>query len=422
MNQEESRSKVHLHALGCRTNQYEIEAYRTQLGGMGYESAQPGERADLCVINTCSVTAQAARESRRLIRKFARENPGAEIVVTGCLVDTEPGLQEQVPEITRLIPNKQKEELIRLLYPGLEEYPEFQIEQFQAHTRAFVKVQDGCNSYCTYCIIPYVRGRSRSRAKADILAEVGRLVGRGYREIVFTGINIGDYDGGEESSSLAELVAEADQIEGVERIRISSIDPDDVDEPLIEAVLEGKHTCHSFHLVLQSGSNVVLKRMNRKYTRQQFLRMAEQLRVADPDFTLTTDVIIGFPGESEKDLLETEEVIAEAGFLKVHLFPYSDRPRTRAMQYPDKIPPAEIAERKQRILRSAERAAFQRRAEFVGRRMELLTEGGGRGHTENFLPCLLEEGESLPSNQIVPVELVENLPDGLRALPCGEVR
>ncbi|MCB1137076.1 MAG: MiaB/RimO family radical SAM methylthiotransferase, partial [Chlamydiia bacterium] len=253
-------------SLGCRTNQYEGQAFRAQLDALGYRPASPGEEADVCIVNTCTVTEGADADSRHRIRRLARENPNAKLLVTGCLAERQPDLIAGIEGVDAVIPNAEKEQLLARLYPE-EELPEFKIDQFDGHTRAFVKVQDGCNSFCTYCIIPYVRGRSRSRSRTDILREIEGLIASGYKEIVLTGINIGDYDGGGDDT-LAGLVRAVDKLPGLERLRISSIDPDEVDADLLDAVVHGVHTCKSMHIVLQAGSNVVLKRMNRKYTRQ----------------------------------------------------------------------------------------------------------------------------------------------------------
>ena len=403
--------------LGCRTNQYESQAYTDQLLSLGMSQALETDVAEICVVNTCTVTESADSSSRHQIRQLAKQNPGAKILVTGCLAERDPNSIGQIEGVTHVVPNTRKESLLQEIFPE-EELPEFSIKSFEAHTRAFVKVQDGCNSFCTYCIIPYVRGRSRSRRLSEIIEEIKTLVSNGYKEIVLTGINIGDFDGapqeGEAPVRLAELVRTVDQVEGVERIRVSSIDPDEVDEELIDAVIQGKSTCHSFHIVLQSGSNVILKRMNRKYTKEVFLSTIERLKKASPDFTFTTDIIVGFPGESEADFTDTLEIMEKVRFAKVHMFPYSERKRTRAALVPGKVTPQVMQQRKRKLLTLAETASFALREEYLGRKMKVLIEseekdqkGVFSGHTENFLPVLVE-GADLVSNQIVEVELIEN--------------
>ena len=422
---QENQKKFKIVTLGCRTNQYESQGYIDQLKAMGYHSAIGGEEADLCIVNTCTVTESADSTSRHEIRQLARENPAAKLIVTGCAAEREPEKFLQLPGVTQIVPNKEKENLLNLVFPE-GDVPEFSIKNFEAHTRSFVKVQDGCNSYCTYCIIPYVRGRSRSRTIPEILKEVDSLIANGYKEVVLTGINIGDFDGNNEEKPdrLADLVRAVDKVPGLKRLRLSSIDPDEVDEDLMEAIISGQNTCPSMHVVLQSGSNVILKRMNRKYTRQIFMETVEKLRKAAPDFTFTTDVIVGFPGETEADFQETLEVMQEVKFAKVHMFPYSERPRTRAALYPNKVPQNIIKERKQKILHAAESIAFQLREEFLNRTLPVLTEkaeesrpGEISGHTANFLNVWVKGDYS--SNSLVEVRLIENTPTGLIGVPVA---
>lgn len=412
------QKKFKVVALGCRTNQYEAQAIRDQFLGLGYAQAADEEKADLYVVNTCTVTEQADNSSRHLIRSFIKENKGAEVVVTGCLADRDPQSVEAIQGVSKVVANKDKEFLVQALFPD-QEVPDFAIRDFDSHTRAFVKVQDGCNSFCSYCIIPYVRGRSRSRQLSEILREIEQLIASGFKEVVLTGINIGDFDGGvkvgESPVRLADLVRAVDALDGLERLRISSIDPDEVDDDLLEAVIKGKHCCPSMHIVLQSGSNAVLKRMNRKYTRQIFFDTIRRLKNAHPDFTFTTDVIVGFPAESEQDFDETIDAVTTVEFAKVHVFPYSKRPRTKAALFPDHVSKEVMTERKSRLLRCVEQTAYSLRGKYVGRTMKVLTETPeeehGFGHTENFLPVLLDR--PIAKNEIVTVKLLENRADYL---------
>jgi threonylcarbamoyladenosine tRNA methylthiotransferase MtaB len=396
--------------LGCRTNQYESQAYTDQLRAVGYAEAGEGEAAEICIVNTCTVTESADRSSRHEIRQLLRDHPGARVVVTGCMAESAPETILSLGQRVEIVPNARKEQLVPEILPEEEHLPEFNIQAFDAHTRAFVKVQDGCNSYCTYCIIPYVRGRSRSRQISEVVAEVRGLVANGYKEVVITGINVGDFDGG---GRLADLVRAVDAVEGLERLRISSIDPDEIDDDLADAVLNGKRTCPSMHIVLQAGSNVILKRMNRKYTKQIFLETVEKMVKRNPEFTVTTDVIVGFPGETEGDFEETMEIIRKVKFAKVHMFPYSPRKRTRAALYPNKVPVEVIRRRKQELLQLAERTAFQLREQSVGKTKMVLLENGNEGHTDNFLRVLVQGKR----NELVMCRLVENRPEGLVGVP-----
>ena len=398
--------KLKIITLGCRTNQYESELLQEQLCQNGYELAKDGQEADLCIVNTCSVTNQADATSRRQIRQAARLHPRARMIVTGCgAKDSLPAIDERI----EIAPDKDK------LAAQLTENSLLSscIEKFDGHTRAFVKVQDGCNAFCTYCIVPYVRGRSRSRPLDEIVREAAKLAANGYKEIVLTGINIGDYES--EGQRLPQLLQAVDPIPGLERVRISSIGPDAVDGDLIKAILQSAHICPNLHLVLQSGSNVVLKKMNRRYTRQEFLDTVERLLESNRDFTFTTDVIVGFPGETEADFQETCDVVRQVKFAKVHVFPYSPRSKTRAALYPVRVPPAVIRQRKEFLLALAGQTAHELRQQFIGRTMDALLEEGDEkfffGHTANFLPVKVAAG-SHQSGEIVQVLLAENGTDG----------
>lgn len=401
--------------LGCRTNQYESGAYCHQLDQLGYRQAKEGEKALIGIVNTCTVTASADSHSRHAISKLARENPGMQIWVTGCLAERDPEGLRKIEGVSAVVSNLEKEFLVQYLLPEAE-VPEFNIEVFEGHTRAFVKVQDGCNSFCSYCVIPYVRGRSRSRSVADIKAEVCQLIKSGYKEVVLTGINIGDYDGGDSPARLCDLIKEVDALPGLARLRLSSIDADEVDNDLQEALLKGKTTCPSLHIVLQSGSNYILKRMGRKYTRQIFIDTCLSLREKNPDFTFTTDIIVGFPGESEKDFEETLQVVEEIGFAKVHMFPYSPRPMTRAENFDGRVAASDLSRRKNMLSVLSEKVAFSMRSKYIGREMRALTEECDGpftvGHTDNFLRLKIKN-ISLDSNQLVRVRLTDNEPDAL---------
>lgn len=397
--------------LGCRTNQYESAAYETQLRALGWTK---GDDADLCIVNTCTVTEGADSSSRHQIRQLKRNNPRAKIIVTGCLAERLAKEIEAMEEVDLVVSNKDKEKLLEKIFPEIE-LPEFAIDQFGGHTRAFVKVQDGCNSFCTYCIIPYVRGRSRSRKINEILQEIKTLISRGYREVVLTGINIGDFDG-EGDKNLADLVRAVDKLEGLERLRLSSIDPDEVDEKLLSAIIQGNKTCHSMHIVLQSGSNEILKRMNRKYTREIFFETIDRLKAAAPDFTFTTDIIVGFPGEKETDFEQTLDAMRKAQFAKVHMFPYSPRERTRAALYDGQIPQSVMQRRKQKALCLAEEIALDLREKYIDQELDVLLEGREgeyfTGHSDNFLKVLVP-ALGRKSNEIIRVKCIKNSPEGL---------
>ncbi len=405
--------KYKVFTLGCRTNQYESQAYIDQLSSMGFTEAKGSEAAEICIVNTCTVTESADKKSLYQIRKLTTEHPEAKMIVTGCMSER---FNHEVPGATLTVPNKNKEKLLNLVYPE-EIIPEFSIKNFEAHTRAFVKVQDGCNSFCSYCLIPYVRGRSRSRKVGEIVTEVKELISNGYKEVVLTGINIGDFDG--DDKVLSDLVRIIDRIPGLQRLRISSIDPDEVSDDLLDAIVNGKTTCPSMHIVLQAGSNLVLKRMNRKYTRQDFFTTIERLLKSRSDFTFTTDVIVGFPGETDADFQDTMDVVKEISFAKVHIFPFSLRPKTRANRFHDPVPKEVIKARKGELMRATETIAFKYRQQYVGQERAVLLEkedpnrkGYIVGHTDNFLSVSIPS-KGVRSNEIVKVKCLENHPDGL---------
>lgn len=296
--------------LGCRVNQYEAQAYRDQLKTLGLrEEKEDSKPADLCIINTCAVTLSAESSSRNQIRKILKTNPTARVVITGCLTSFKKDLLKEFRNRCEFFSNKDKEDLIAKIFPYESIFPEFCIKNFSNRSRAFVKVQDGCNSFCTYCIIPYLRGRSRSREFISILSEVQGIVEKGFKEIVITGINVGDFNS--EEKSLGDLIRQLDKIQGLERIRISSIDPDDITDDLFDALVSTKKVCRSLHLVLQSGSNSILKRMNRKYNRSVFFNCIDRFRSFDSNFSISTDVIVKASRRPQGvEIVDSQELIS----------------------------------------------------------------------------------------------------------------
>ena len=398
--------------LGCRVNQYEAQAYRDQLLSIGCIPADNDQEADICIVNTCTVTSSAASKSRYQIRHIIRQNPNAEVYITGCLSDDDPEGIRSIEGVTGVISNSEKEHLLSTVFPDDIKLPEFAIKNFAGRTRAFIKIQDGCNSFCSYCIIPYVRGRSRSRKVKDILHEIKNLIEKGYREIVLTGINVGDFE--DDEYRLADLVGMIDDLSGIERLRISSLDPNDIDDELIKVICNGKHTCHSLHLVLQSGSNNVLKRMNRKYNRHNFLEVVNKFRSIDPDFGFSTDIIVGFPGETEQDFEDSLAVVREVLFSKVHMFPFSPREGTVAYKFENAISFDVIKDRKQYLSEVSNKCEHEWRERFVGRVVSVLTENRDMedekliwGHTDQFVSVVLKD-PSIDANVILEVKVLEN--------------
>lgn len=376
-----------LHNLGCKVNAYETEVMEEMLIENGYEIVDFDDIADVYVINTCSVTNIADRKSRQMIHKAARKNENACIVAAGCYVQT--AIDEAVndPDIDIIIGNNEKNKLIPLLneffknkgkveaFKDLTEavpYEEMLLPKTHEHTRAFIKVQDGCNQFCTYCIIPYARGRIRSRSIDDVLSEVKALAENGYKEIVVTGIHISSY-GKDTDSSLIELLESIDKVEGIERIRIGSLEPMIITKEFVERLVKTKVTPH-FHLSLQSGSDAVLKRMNRHYSAKEYYNGVELLREYYEHPAITTDIILGFPGETLDEFEETCDFVRHVKFFETHLFKYSKRKGTPAATMPNQILEAEKA-RRSHILSEIQNKYKKEFMEFyIGKPVEILVE------------------------------------------------
>jgi threonylcarbamoyladenosine tRNA methylthiotransferase MtaB len=372
-------------SLGCRTNQYESQAISSQLESLGYTRANSAEDVDLCIINTCAVTASAVATSRHEIRAAARKYPKAKIVVTGCFAEQDALAVESLEGVTAVVPNKDKERLVQKII-DLSEPIDFCVHRFDEQTRAFLKIQDGCDCFCSYCIVPFLRGRSRSRNKDEIMTEARRLVDSGHSEIVIVGVNIGDFKNGS-SYRLSHLLYDLSTIPQLRRLRLSSINAHQVDEELLSVMSGNENICPSLHLVLQSGSDAVLSKMNRQYTKKQFLEVAHRAQECMPECALTTDVIVGFPGETEEDFQETIDVIRKIQCAKAHIFPYSERAGTRAVDFPDKIPVNIIQQRKSLLASISQEVASLFRKRFVGKTMTVLTESSSlqSGTTQGLL-------------------------------------
>jgi threonylcarbamoyladenosine tRNA methylthiotransferase MtaB len=360
--------------LGCKVNQYETQYVQELLESSGYTVAPAGSPADLCVVNTCTVTADGDAKGRQLIRRLHRDNPAADLVVMGCYATRDPEGVRRLPGVTRVIVDKQRlpEELadygVTAPIPG--------ISRFDGHQRAFVKVQDGCLLNCSYCIIPTVRPTVRSRSLPEIAAEVERLVAAGYHEVVLTGIHLGHYgidlSKGRPKSDwtrLPQLLERLEEIPGDFRIRLSSLEAAEVRDDLVRTLAASKRICPHLHLCLQSGSDRVLARMKRRYRAASFLERCRRIRNALDHPAFTTDVIVGFPGETESDFAETLRVVREVGFAGLHVFTYSPRAGTPAAEWRESVPPAIIADRRDREL--VDRYGRSLR----GRRLEVVVEG-----------------------------------------------
>lgn len=410
--------------LGCKVNQYESEALAQLFLDAGYVPAKEGEAASVSVVNTCSVTNMSDRKSRKMIRQCGKG--GGVVAVCGCYAQAKPEEVSQIPGVDLVIGNGDKDRLVTKIEKLLEEkemekisispltaetsFFHNSVKNYREKTRAIIKIQDGCNSFCSYCIIPYVRGRLRSRNAAEILEEVRILAKNGYQEIVLAGIHVCHYgvDFPEDSPirDLSDLLYELEAIEGIKRIRLSSIEPFAFTDKFFTYYQQSKKLCPHFHISLQSGSDTVIARMNRHYTGAYFLETVQKLRAIRPETTITTDVIVGFPGESDEEFQETLSLIQKVRFLKVHTFPYSRRSGTVADTMPHQIPSSVKDERLKQVLHLSDEMEEKVLSSFVGKELQVLAEepknGGFYGFSENYLPLIIETEKDL-SNQICRV-------------------
>ncbi len=412
--------KIGFHTLGCKVNQYETEAIARQFADNGWEVCDFRERCDAYLINTCTVTSLSDRKSRQMIRRARHLNPHAVIAVCGCYAQMSPEEVAAIEGVSVVIGTKEKGKAFELICRSLAEkrvfhivseqgegdFEEMEVTTYENKTRAIIKVQDGCNNFCSYCIIPYARGRVRSRKPESVLSECRRLAAQGFREIVLAGIHICSYGKDMENFGLAELLTMIHEIDGIKRIRLSSIEPLAFTDAFIETLKGLPKVCHHFHMSLQSGCDVTLKRMNRKYTAAQYREITKKLRQAFPDVSITTDIIVGFPGETEEEFEQTMKFAEEIGFYMIHVFPYSLRKGTAAEKLPCHIPHHIKEQRSKRLLELAERTKAQFEKGFVGTEQEVLFEqrqkDGVFGLTSNYLHVYVSTQEEV-ENGIYPV-------------------
>ncbi len=424
-----------IHSLGCKVNQYDGQLLREHFLAAGYteqkalwkKAADADE--DVFVLNTCTVTEEADKECAYILRKVKRLRPAAKVVVTGCAVSAKDQDLIKRKDVDLFVANDKKGKLLDLyatmMGADASELPALPtaVGGFRGHCRAFVKIQDGCNEFCTFCKIPFVRGRNRSRPLEEIREEIQGLVTNGHQEIVLTGVHAGNFtiepSGMVRSSApLADLVENIHGIEGLRRIRFSSVEPMNLSRELIVRLSKFPKVCPHFHLPMQSGDDAVLRSMRRRYTVQRYREMAQDLRENFKDLEITTDVIVGFPGETEMQFDHTLNMVREIDFLKVHVFAYSSRPGTLASGFADTVKPSVLRARWQELTQFADRLAAQRRARYVGRTMQVLIEGkeAGRncypGFTANYLKVFVEEAGALV-NRFADVQIMGNGTEGL---------
>ena len=416
--------KAALHNLGCKVNAYETEAMQHLLEEAGYEIVPFTQKADVYVINTCSVTNMADRKSRQMLHKAKKNNPDSIVVAAGCYVQTSEKEVLNDLSVDIVIGNDRKHDLVRLLEEysldsvndtvddindGKHDFEELFIDQTKEHTRAFIKVQDGCNQFCSYCIIPYARGRVRSRRFENVIAEVERLAANGFKEVVLTGIHLSSYGVDfEEATGLLELIQAVNAVKGIERIRLGSLEPKIVTEHFASELSKLDKICPHFHLSLQSGCDATLKRMNRKYTTKEYERGCELLRKYFVHPAITTDVTVGFPGETEEEFEQTKAYLEHIHFYEMHIFKYSKRKGTRAAVMPDQIDEQIKAARSEKLIALGHDMSKEFRKFYIGKNEEVLFEEkaviGDKeyfvGYTKEYVKVAKKTDENL-ENQIV---------------------
>ncbi len=425
--------------LGCKVNQYESNELRTLLEQAGFSSAAPGEAADVYIVNSCTVTAESSRKSRQALRKLRHEHPDAVVVLTGCYTQAFPAAADELPEADIVLGNKTNAALPRLLEEFLltrqrtvrvtkhenhDPYVGGAVSEFEGHSRAFVKIQDGCNRRCSYCIIPTSRGFSRSKPLEDVKKELEAVAAHGYKEAVFVGINLSAYglDGG---GTLCDALELAETIPGIRRVRLGSLEPDHITDEQIERLGKLTKFCPQFHLSLQSGCDRTLRRMNRHYTAAEYLALCEKLKAVFPALSFTTDVIAGFPGETDADFNESVDFVKKVGFMKVHVFPFSPREGTKAYDLPGRIPNAEKAARCRRLQTVCDDLRRDFIKKSLGTVAEVLFEtpknGLQQGYTENYIPVSVKSDAPF-TGQILPVRLTALSGDGCIGEPVAADR
>ena len=424
--------------LGCKVNQYETNAMAQKFLEKGYQILEENdenveEKPDVCIINTCTVTNMSDRKSRQMLRRMKEKNPDTVVVAVGCYAQVAKEELSKIPEIDLVLGNNEKVEIVKYIEEYLKEnvknidiedvmqsreFSDFGNITFSEKTRAVIKIQDGCDRFCSYCIIPYARGRVRSRKPESIISEITQIASKGIKEVVITGIHIASYgkdfaiskDEKIKNYRLIDLLEKINEIEGIERIRLGSIEPLLITEEFVERLEKLEKICHHFHLSLQSGCDETLKRMNRRYTTEQFKTIVELLRKTYKDVNLTTDIIVGFPGETEEEFTKTYEFLKEIKFYKMHVFKYSPRKGTKAAVMKNQVPGDIKEERSKKLIELSNENEFQYNNTYIGKNVKVLFEeekvGVYKGHTQNYIMVYCKSNEML-DNKIKTVNCVK---------------
>ncbi|MBR3672752.1 MAG: tRNA (N(6)-L-threonylcarbamoyladenosine(37)-C(2))-methylthiotransferase MtaB [Clostridia bacterium] len=431
------RKKVAFVSLGCKVNQYETNAMSQEFVEAGYDVVDFNDVADIYVVNTCTVTNMADRKSRQMLRRVKEISPEAVLVATGCYAQVGKDELEKIEDIDLIIGNNEKKDIVEIIENYQNEvnsiitdvmhqkdYVEFGTTTYTEKTRAVVKIQDGCDRFCSYCIIPYARGRVRSRKIENIIKEVEQIVDNGMKEIVITGIHIASY--GKDFNyeiTLIDLLEELNKIEGLKRIRLGSIEPTIITEEFVNRLSKLEKICDHFHLSLQSGCDETLKRMNRRYTCDEFENGTKLLREKFPNAALTTDIIVGFPGETDEEFNKTYEFLKRVAFYKMHVFKYSQRKGTKAAVMPNQIDGTIKEERSKTLLQLSDENEEMYNSKYIGKQVEVLFEEKDgefyKGHTTNYIE-VFAKGDNL-ENKIVTVMVNESNKENLVGDVCFSI-
>ncbi len=419
--------KFAIMTLGCKVNKYESEAMEELLGSNGYQMVPFGEQADINIINTCTVTAMSDKKSRQMIRRAKKINPQSVVVVMGCFSQKNPHEVLEIEEVNLVLGTSNRSALIQELQKAtsmdkkiivddimkIRDFEEMEISQVSDRTRALIKIQDGCDRFCSYCIIPFTRGPVRSRKLENILQEVQRLAENGYKEVVLTGIHVASY-GKDIGGSLAEVIAAISKVDGIKRIRTSSVEPLIITKEFMDVVSSVEEFCPHFHLSMQSGSDSVLARMNRRYTSSEYHDAVKMIREYYPDASITTDVIVGFPQESKEEFEETKALLEEMKLFETHIFKYSPREGTKAAMLQDDVSPQVKNERSNQLISLSDNNKRDYLSKTVGKTLEVLFETSDEkyyyGHTKNYYKVAVPKDETNRTNQISNVR-VQGLED-----------
>ena len=413
--------KVSFYTLGCKVNLYETEVIMNKFKKKGYEIVDFNDKADIVVINTCTVTNTSDKKSRNIIRQAVKNNDGAVIVVMGCYSQVRSEDIKEIDEVNIIIGNTNKSRVVELVEDYIKnrenktlvenimhtDFEPMVLDSFETKTRAFVKIQDGCNNYCSYCIIPYTRGNIRSKPKEEVVEEIKCLVNNGYKEVVLTGIHTGHYGKERYDYDFSDLLNELCCIDGLLRLRISSIEITELDDKFLETLKNNKQIVDHIHIPLQSGCDKTLKEMNRKYDTAYFINKINEIRKIRPDISITTDLIVGFPNESEHDFNDTYEFIKKVNFSKIHVFPYSRRKGTKADLMENQIPEPIKKERVRKILELSKELELDYMNKHINKELEILVEkyenGIIFGHTSNYIG-IKAKGTEEDINKIIKVK------------------